>query len=79
LWYYIYKYNIFQGTEFGKIYENLRESSEISKKFSLVLNHPLNQDNKMQFNLLVPELFFLILAHPVYKQSIIQEPNKLEL
>ena len=30
-------------------------------------------------NLLVPELFFLILAHPVYKMWIIQEPNMLEL
>ena len=29
--------------------------------------------------LLAPELFFLILAHPVYKMWIIQEPNKLEL
>jgi len=31
------------------------------------------------FNLLAPELFFLILAQPVYKMWIIQEPNKLEL
>ena len=31
------------------------------------------------FNLLAPELFFFILAHPVYKMWIIQEPNKLEL
>jgi hypothetical protein len=31
------------------------------------------------FKLLAPELFFLILAHPVYKMRIIQEPNKLEL
>jgi len=31
------------------------------------------------FNLLVPELFFLILAHSVYKMWIIQEPNQLEL
>ena len=31
------------------------------------------------FNLLVPELFFLILAHPVYKMWIIQETNMLEL
>jgi len=31
------------------------------------------------FNLLVPELFFLILAHSVYKMWIIQEPNKLDL
>ena len=33
----------------------------------------------MTFNLLSPELFFLILAHPVYKIWIIQEPNTLEL
>jgi hypothetical protein len=31
------------------------------------------------FNLLAPELFFLILAHPVYEMWITQEPNKLEL
>ena len=31
------------------------------------------------FNLLAPELFFLILAHPVYKLWIIQEPKTLEL
>ena len=30
-------------------------------------------------NLLMPELFFLILAHSVNKMWIIQEPNKLEL
>ena len=30
-------------------------------------------------NLLAPELFFFILAHPVYKMWIIQEPNKLAL
>jgi len=30
-------------------------------------------------NLLAPELFLLILAHPVYKMWIIQEPNTLEL
>jgi len=30
-------------------------------------------------NLLAPELFFLILAHSVYKMLIIQEPNTLEL
>ena len=31
------------------------------------------------FNLLAPELFFLILARSVYKIWIIQEPNKSEL
>ena len=30
-------------------------------------------------NLLAPELLFLILAQPVYKMWIIQEPNNLEL
>jgi len=30
-------------------------------------------------SLLAPELFFFILAHPVYKMWIIQEPNTLEL
>jgi len=30
-------------------------------------------------NPLAPELFFLILAHTVYKMWIIQEPNKLAL
>ena len=30
-------------------------------------------------NLLDPELFFLVLAHPVYKMRIIQEPNTIEL
>jgi len=29
--------------------------------------------------LLAPKLFFLILAHPIYKMWIIQEPNTLEL
>ena len=31
------------------------------------------------FNLLDPELIFLVLAHPVYKMRIIQEPNTIEL
>ena len=31
------------------------------------------------FNLLDPELFFLVLAHPVYKMRIIQEQNTIEL
>jgi len=31
------------------------------------------------FKLLATELFFLILAHSVYKMWIIQEPNTLEL
>ena len=40
-----------------------------------------NNASKWQtgFNTLAPELFFLILAHSVYKMWIIQEPNKLAL
>ena len=33
----------------------------------------------LYFNLLAPELFFLILAHSVYKMWILQEPNTIEL
>ena len=33
----------------------------------------------LRFNLLDPELFFLVLAHSVYKMRIIQEPNTIEL
>ena len=35
--------------------------------------------NRLLFNLWDPELFFLVLAHPVYKMRIIQEPNTIEL
>ena len=30
-------------------------------------------------NILAPELFFLILTHPVYKMWLIEEPNTLKL
>ena len=40
---------------------------------------PFNIITSPILNLLAPELFFLILAHPVYKMWIIQEPNTLEL
>ena len=38
-----------------------------------------NQPCTAPINLLAPELFFQILAHPVYKMWIKQEPNMLEL
>jgi len=47
-------------------------------------NSPTNHHNiffykpKFILNLLVQKLFFLILAHPVYKMWIKQEPNTLE-
>ena len=33
----------------------------------------------LNINLLASELFFFILAHPVYKMWILQEPNTLDL
>jgi hypothetical protein len=45
-------YNIFHSTEIGKNDENVRESSEISRNLSLVLEHPSRQDNKVLFNIL---------------------------
>jgi hypothetical protein len=45
-----------------------------------VIQRPLwSSFHEARFNLLVPELFFLILAYPVYKMRIIQEANTLEL
>ena len=43
--------------------------------------HPVYVQRNSDFsvNLLAPELFFLVLAHPVYKMWIIQEPNTLQL
>ena len=37
------------------------------------------QCTKNWINLLAPELFFLISAHPVYKMWTKQEPNTLDL
>ena len=45
-------YNILQSTKVGKNEENVRESNEISKNLSLLLEHPLYQENKMQFIIL---------------------------
>ena len=39
----------------------------------------LHTTDPIFLNPLAPELFFLILAHPVYKMWVIQEPNKLAL
>jgi len=43
------------------------------------INNQLDATIMVFINLLAPELFFSILAHPVYKMWIIQEPNKLAL
>ena len=42
-------------------------------------NKSIRYTDMIRLNLLTPELFFKILAHPAYKMWIIQEPNMLEL
>jgi len=49
-----------------------------SHKFSSI-NPYVPYTDWCRFNLLAPELFFLILTHPVYKMWIIQKTNTLEL
>jgi len=44
-----------------------------------ILFHFLCTQHVSDINRLAPELFFLILAHPVYKMWIKQEPNTLEI
>ena len=48
------------------------------KTTDIALEYRVSQ-NYVNTNPLAPELFFLILAHRVYKMWIIQEPNKLAL
>ena len=48
--------------------QNRREKVYVYLPYSALFINPLQ-----------PELFFLILAHSVYKMCIIQEPNKLAL
>ena len=48
-------------------------------RFCLPEEGPIMDHNTSEINLLAPEFFFLILAHPVYKMWIIQEPNTLKL
>jgi hypothetical protein len=45
----------------------------------LLVFRSYNNYDLQPINLLEPELFFLILAHPVHKMWIIQEPNMLQL
>ena len=50
--------------------------------FVVDLTYPteiISSNTRMVINLLALELFFFILAHPVYKMWIIQEPNTLDL
>jgi len=58
---------------------NLMPTSETAPSNQEVQIDHLDKTLSVDFNLLAPELFFLILAHPVYKMWIIQEPNTLEL
>ena len=59
------------------VYTGLNQINFICKHFTI--KHFTGIALQPLFNLLAPELFFLILAHSIYKMWIIQGPNKLEL
>ena len=54
-------------------------TNENNKIFFTDILELFNWTKEMFINLLAPELIFFILAHPVCKMWIIQEPNTLEL
>ena len=60
---------------------NVLTLSFIERLWQLVTMRVFKKTSKVygSFILLAPELFFLILAHSVYKMWIIQEPNTSEL
>jgi len=59
---------------------NPKGSSLVVTTVSLPMIRILSQMHPYcKLNLLDPELFFLVLAHPVYKMRIIQELNTIEL
>ena len=60
----------------GSTHKHTHRMILISGPLALLVQY---QRHIFYINLLAPELFFLILAHPVYKMWIIQEPNMLEL
>ena len=64
------------------VQKSIYQKSMSQIKFRFFLQVYLTQyiyEIASDINPLEPELFFLILAHPVYKTRIIQEPNKLAL
>jgi hypothetical protein len=70
---------------------NLLLCSEVTSSLKELQKHKIHKNLKISFiqhrrmyyqqliNPLVPELFFLIFAHSVFKMWIIQEPNQVEL
>ena len=61
--------------------------TQLEKKNHMVILHntywfstvKMAAPTRLNIKLLAPELFFLILAHPVYKMWIIEKPNTFEL
>ena len=64
-------------TCFGHYYAHHQELTTVMLITTLVVS--FCKDGGVSVNRLASELFFLILAHSVYKMWIKQEPNKLEL
>ena len=69
--------------------ESRLKLTALTNRFNFAVHHVLcvigikgtdcDMNPSLTLNLLALELFFLILAHLVYKMLIIQEPNTLEL
>jgi len=59
-----------------RLYQNARPPE---RQIWIQMCNKIKKNSIRLINLLAPELFFLILAHPVYKMWIIQTPNALEL
>ena len=65
----------YSGSDVHQMIEHLKT---LNFTYEVKLRASCNSCSRL-VNLLEPELFFFILAHPVYKMLIIWEPNMLEL
>jgi hypothetical protein len=77
-----YKYHIYVNKITKICITNTKHNDSLHSQFASIKNRSLNwkKRNSTVFNLIEQKLFFfLILAQPVYKMWIIQEPNTLEL
>ena len=66
---------------YDTLHTEIADIDNLRKKIltSMLWNLHYTSNRPWELNLLALELFFLILAHSVYKMWIIQGPNKLEL
>ena len=63
----------------GYSFKNIKIIANNTSEIPVPNKHVYPQLSQSTLNLLDPELFFLVLAHAVYKMRIMQEPNTIEL